>query len=62
MAMVAAAHVAALVLLVFAIAPHLPGDAACTAALWATFGAVLMGGRGIANGLRARSDIWMKVS
>ena len=62
MAMVAVAHVAALVLLVFAIAPHLPGDAACTAALWATFGAVLMGGRGIANGLRARSDVWMKVS
>lgn len=60
MAMVAAAHVTALAMLVFAVAPHLPGDAACTAALWATFGAVLMGGRGVANGLRAKGDAWMK--
>lgn len=60
MALVALAHVAALAALVFLIAPTLPGDLARTAALWATFCVVLMGGRGIANGLRARGDAWMR--
>ena len=28
--------------------------------LWAAFNVVLMGGRGLFNGLRVRSDVWMK--
>ena len=31
-----------------------------TAVLWAAFNVVLMGGRGLSNGLRVRSDAWMK--
>lgn len=60
MAAVAAAHIAALAALVFLAAPLLPSDNLRTAALWATFSIVLMGGRAIANGLRARGDAWMK--
>ena len=40
--------------------PLLPGDFARTIALWAVFNVVLMGGRGLANGLRARGDAWMR--
>ena len=42
--------------------PLLPGDFARTIALWAVFNVVLMGGRGLANGLRARGDAWMRAS
>ncbi|RSX50377.1 MATE family efflux transporter [Bifidobacterium callimiconis] len=40
--------------------PLIPGDVARTAVLWLAFNVVLMGGRGLSNGLRARSDTWMR--
>ncbi len=60
MALVAAVHVAATAVLVLLIMPVLPNEAVITVAVWLIFDLVLMGGRGIANGLRARSDAWMK--
>lgn len=54
------AHIAALVVLVTLVSPQLPGDLARTVALWVTFDVVLMGGRALANALRARTDAWMK--
>lgn len=60
MTIVALVYCAAMALFVLAIAPALPDDAARTAALWTAFSVVLMGGRAIANGVRARSDAWMK--
>lgn len=53
-------HIAALVVLVFAVGPYLPDDLARIAALWLVMGVFLMGGRGLANGLRAKGDFWMK--
>ncbi|PST45623.1 MATE family efflux transporter [Bifidobacterium callitrichos] len=40
--------------------PLIPGDFARTIILWTVFNVILMGGRGLANGLRARSDQWMR--
>lgn len=60
MSAVAAVYIAVVALLVFAIAPALPDDAMHTAALWAVFCVVLMGGRAIANGARIRSNAWME--
>lgn len=56
----AAAHIAALAVLVFAVSSLLPNDLARIAALWTVMGVFLMGGRGIANGLRVRGDAWMR--
>ena len=42
-----------------AAAPMLPGDLASTVLLWAMFNIVLMGGRGLFNGLRIRSESWL---
>ncbi|KFI54422.1 MATE family efflux transporter [Bifidobacterium callitrichos] len=39
--------------------PLIPGDFARTIILWTVFNVILMGGRGLANGLRARGDQWM---
>lgn len=40
-------------------APMLPGDLASTVLLWAMFNIVLMGGRGLFNGLRIRGESWL---
>ena len=40
--------------------PALTSDLMRTAVLWVAFNVVLMGGRGLSNGLRVRSDAWMK--
>ncbi|WP_190972715.1 MATE family efflux transporter [Bifidobacterium tissieri] len=56
----AVAYIVALGLLVAFGIPLIPGDVARTAVLWLAFNVVLMGGRGVANGLRARSDVWMR--
>ncbi|KAA8820976.1 MATE family efflux transporter [Bifidobacterium vespertilionis] len=56
----AVVYIAMILLLADGLTPLLPGDAARTVALWTLFNVVLMGGRGVANGLRARSDQWMK--
>lgn len=53
-------HIVALLVLVFCIDPLLPSDVIRIALLWAVMGVFLMGGRGIANGLRSKGDIWMK--
>lgn len=53
-------HIGALGILVFCINPYLPNDLARIVVLWLVMGAFLMGGRGVANGLRARRDTWMK--
>ncbi|MBW3093132.1 MATE family efflux transporter [Bifidobacterium sp. 82T10] len=60
------ATAATYILLVFALAdaatatPILPNDLARTVALWTLFNLVLMGGRGLFNGLRVRTDRWMR--
>lgn len=59
-ALSALAHIAVLGILVFGIAEFLPSDLMRMAALWLVMGVVLMGGRGIANGLRVKGDTWMK--
>lgn len=59
-ALSAVAHIAALAVLVFGVAPLLPDDMMRIAALWAVMGFVLMGGRAIANGLRAQGTAWMR--
>lgn len=56
----AAAHVVVLVAFVCIAAPLLPGDVWRIAMLWGILVVVLMGGRGLANGLRARGDAWMR--
>lgn len=61
-AVVALIYMAVMCLLGTLAAPALPNDLARTVALWLAFGLVFMGGRGIANGLRARSDAWMHAS
>lgn len=53
-------HIVALLVLVFCIDPLLPSDVIRIALLWAVMGVFLMGGRGIANGLRSKGDTWMK--
>ena len=58
----AVAHIAALLVFVWTVAPALPNDLFRIGVLWAIFNVVLMGGRGIANGLRARSDTWMHLA
>lgn len=59
-ALAACAHIAALLVLVFLIGPLLLNDLIRIAALWIVMGVFLMGGRGVANGLRAKGDTWMK--
>ena len=54
------AHIVVTALLVFVVSPVLPGDVARIVAVWAVMGFVLMGGRGIANGIRAKGDTWMR--
>ena len=56
----AIAYVAVLAVLVLLVSPLLPGDVPRIAALWGAMGIVLMGGRGLANGLRVRGDAWMR--
>lgn len=53
-------HIGALGILVFCINPYLPNDLTRIVVLWLVMGVFLMGGRGVANGLRARCDTWMK--
>ncbi|PLS32143.1 MATE family efflux transporter [Bifidobacterium margollesii] len=53
-------YIAALIAVVALIVPAVPNDLARTAMLWLAFNIVLMGGRGLANGLRARTDVWMR--
>lgn len=57
-ALVSAAYLLALGPLAWLVFPVV-GGAAGTALLWVAFGAVLMGGRALANGLRVRGDRWM---
>lgn len=53
------AHIAVTALLVCVISPLLPNDLARIAAVWCVIGVALMGGRGIANGMRAKGDTWI---
>lgn len=52
----ATVYIALTAICVDAAAPMLPGDLASTVLLWAMFNIVLMGGRGLFNGLRIRSE------
>lgn len=56
----AAVYIGALVLVMTLIIPLIEGGFMQAVALWATFDIILMGGRALANGLRIRSDVWMK--
>lgn len=56
----AAVYMALVLALAGMMTPMIPNDMLRTALLWATFNVVLMGGRGLSNGLRVRSDAWMK--
>ena len=58
--LVSLVYICVLAITVSALVPLLPNDLFCIGTLWVLFNAVFMGGRGIANGLRARNDIWMK--
>lgn len=55
----ATVYIALTAICVDAVAPMLPGDLAATVLLWAMFNIVLMGGRGLFNGLRIRGESWL---
>lgn len=57
---VAAVYLVALVLFSVVLLPRIGDGLAAMAALWLLFDFVLMGGRAVTNGLRARGDDWMK--
>ena len=57
----AAVTVGALLVLVLFISPQLPNDLVRIEALWITMGIFLMGGRAVANGIRARGNAWMQM-
>lgn len=57
---VAAVYLVALVLFAVILLPRIGDGLAAMAALWLLFDFVLMGGRAVTNGLRARGDDWMK--
>ncbi|KAA8828538.1 MATE family efflux transporter [Bifidobacterium myosotis] len=56
----AVVYIALMLLLANAVTPHLGNDLLRTVTLWAAFNIVLMGGRGMCNGLRVRGDRWMR--
>ena len=56
----AAVYLVALVLFAVVLLPRIGDGLAAMAALWLLFDFVLMGGRAVTNGLRARGDNWMK--
>ncbi|KAB8290957.1 MATE family efflux transporter [Bifidobacterium avesanii] len=56
----AVAYIALMLALADGLTPLMPSEAASTVALWTLFNVVLMGGRGLANGLRVRGDRWMR--
>ena len=56
----AVAYIALILVLVDAVTSLLADDLLRTAVLWTAFNVVLMGGRGLFNGLRVRSDVWMQ--
>ena len=56
----AVVYIALILVLASIVTPIMPDDLSRTAMLWAAFNVVLMGGRGLFNGLRVRSDVWMK--
>ena len=56
----AVVYIALILVLASIVTPIMPNDLSRTAMLWAAFNVVLMGGRGLFNGLRVRSDVWMK--
>lgn len=58
---VAVTYIAALVAAMGLLAPLLSNNLERIVMLWVVFNIVLMGGRGLANGLRVRSDFWMKL-
>lgn len=57
----AVAYVIVLSVFIVFVVPILSNDVWCIALLWGLLGLVLMGGRGIANGVRARGEAWMRV-
>ena len=56
----AVVYVTLILILANMVTPALTSDLMRTAVLWAAFNVVLMGGRGLSNGLRVRSDAWMR--
>ena len=56
----AVVYVTLILILANMVTPALTSDLMRTAVLWVAFNVVLMGGRGLSNGLRVRSDAWMK--
>ncbi|KAB7790215.1 MATE family efflux transporter [Bifidobacterium leontopitheci] len=56
----AVGYIAVMLLAVAPLAASAGDDVLRTILLWAAFNVLLMGGRGLANGLRARSDVWMR--
>lgn len=57
---VAAVYLVALALFELVLLPRVGGGVVAMAALWLLFDFVLMGGRAVTNGLRARGDGWME--
>lgn len=58
--LVTVAYVAILAALAFGVAPLLDDVSVRCGLLWVAFDFALMGGRAITNGLRIRSDVWMR--
>lgn len=56
----AVVYIALIVPLAGMVAPGLGSDAARTVLIWTVFNVILMGGRGLCNGLRVRGDVWMR--
>ena len=56
----AVVYVTLILILANMVTPALTSDLMRTTVLWAAFNVVLMGGRGLSNGLRVRSDAWMR--
>ena len=58
--LVSAVYIMALLALAWVVGPHVESVAVRCALLWLAFDFILMGGRAIANGLRIRTDLWMR--
>ena len=59
--LVSAVYIIVLVALVFGIAPNIQSISVRSALIWVAFDFILMGGRAITNGIRIRTDEWMKL-
>ena len=58
--LVSAVYIVVLAGLVYLVLPHLTSASVQCAVVWTTFAVLFMGGRALTNGLRIRTDEWMR--